>query len=367
MKSTFNISLVILFTCCSFMVLLTLGVFFAKFDNRVNVDLYLDSNYQVVSMSPGIIPDAVINVIGDDDDYNSGDEHGAIDRVLGNESIDTTHSWYSDHADTMEYLSANAVTSIEPVSPINQLRNKRILFYGTSFTRELYFETFRYLTYDGTMDVESKFIPSYTKELVVGKDACIELGDKATNLSVTDGDYACIKRDRTTRGCNHPGKAGVDIEKCGVPGYKQHTFNDTNTTIAFQFKTYVYTPEAETVTIPRMIENGPWDLIIFGSQEWGLNRHVNTTIHTHDVQSKYFLNEIIDKIDANKVFVYNIGYNDSTDSVYEAIISASKPEILVYNMRGIKDDARKNHVERGHGMSGIVTKRIVSDVLSTVL
>jgi hypothetical protein len=69
--------------------------------------------------------------------------------------------------------------------------------------------------------------------------------------------------------CDNNTLHGVDIDSCGMPhNLTQHSLAEYNITVHFQFKTYLYTPEADRRVLAHLAQMPRFDLLVLGSAEW---------------------------------------------------------------------------------------------------
>lgn len=204
---------------------------------------------------------------------------------------------------------------------------KTVVFIGTSFTRAIFFECIKLVNH-GNLEEEDKYIPSYTIPHAPG--------------------------------CNLPGKAGVDLGACGAPGFKVVENDDYR--FIFHFKTYLYTPWADSVMLGRInteLGGQPADLMVLGSAEWGTNKYINN-VTTRDAQVAHFHDDFLVKIDAKKrLFIYNNGYNRSTKAMWE--FYRRLPNWSIYDMAPLLQEMVG--ISTGHGYYGYGTRKIFSHIL----
>lgn len=108
---------------------------------------------------------------------------------------------------------------------------KTVVFVGTSFTRSIFFESMKFVHNKEELDEDEKHIPSYTIQHAPG--------------------------------CNLPGKAGVDLARCGPPGFRVEENNEYR--FIYHFKTYLYTPWADSLMLNRInhvLGDTPADLVV---------------------------------------------------------------------------------------------------------
>ena len=78
----------------------------------------------------------------------------------------------------------------------------------------------------------------------------------------------CIHKLNTGSGCNLPGPAGIQLDKCGRPMNQTRHFEQSNTTIHYQFKTYAKTPVMDGLVFQELATQH-WDYLMLGGGEWG--------------------------------------------------------------------------------------------------
>jgi hypothetical protein len=231
-----------------------------------------------------------------------------------------------------EGLSAEVIELLAPtveLAAATPTKPRTIVFVGTSFTRAIYFEGMKLVLGQDELSEEDKRIPSYTVE---------------------------------HSGCNLPGKAGVDLDMCGPPGFK--VVQNDQFRLIFHFKTYLYTPWADGLMlskITRELAGQPADLLVLGSAEWGTNKYLKN-VTSRDEQAEVFFKETISKIPAKRrLFVYNFGYNRSTKALYDVV--ARFTEWLIYDMSPLKKEMGQKGIITGHGYAGYGTEKMFEFIL----
>jgi len=207
-----------------------------------------------------------------------------------------------------------------------------IAFWGTSYARAIYFSLFEMLS-ERKMTEEEKFIPSYENQK-----------ERGCNLN------------------NHgTGRAGVDSEMCGWPGFKSVRIGRFRLT--FQFKTYLYTPEADAVAVQNL--NGledPIDVLVLGSAEWGKNPFLPHMDYAEQVRRFYIESFKEVKARMHRVFVYDYGFNRSTKHMWD--LYSTLDDMVIFNMKEIIHKARSESQEMSHGFFGWPTQVIANFTLA---
>lgn len=211
-------------------------------------------------------------------------------------------------------------------------RQKVVVFTGTSFTRAVFFEAMRHVLGRETLTEDEMYIPSYYKS--------------TANVN-----------------CNLPGKAGVDLQVCGMPGFK--VVENENFKFIYQFKTYTYTPGADSIAKQRILDAlGPWtaaDLLVVGSAEWGHNRYLHNVTDRYD-QARQYYRETASKIPAKRRMFYNVNnYNRSTKAMEKFYRQLKDWE--VFDMGPTIQKIRQNNIPSGHGFAGWGTKEVFKHIL----
>lgn len=209
-------------------------------------------------------------------------------------------------------------------------RKKTVVFIGTSFTRSIFFESIKLVHNKDELDEDEKYIPSYTIPHAPG--------------------------------CNLPGKAGVDLNRCGPPGFRVEE-NDEYRFI-YHFKTYLYTPWADSVMLGRInhvLGNTPADLVVLGSAEWGTNKYLKN-VTTREDQVVHFHDDFLVHLPANKrLFIYNTGYNRSTKTMWKYYKNMTGWS--VYDMAPLLREMGSSK-RGGHGYYGYGTQVMFKHVMS---
>lgn len=245
--------------------------------------------------------------------------------------------------------------------PRNQLmkclNKKRIMFLGTSYLREIYFETVKILENTDALGAKRRFIPSYHLELSKNVSTCDS--KRIMKDEIDDSSWCLIGSKR----CNLPGPAGVNLDLCGMPHNKTEVVG-LDTTLHFQFKTYLHTPEADKRVADFIKSQEKFDLFVIGSAEWGSNKFIKTN---YTEQAQRYVKTIISALDDDTpvIFFYNNGYNKSSKYLFEAL--KMYPQVSVFDMKNIKKDISKLGITpNGHGFKGPVTQVLGHVVLDSI-
>jgi len=237
---------------------------------------------------------------------------------------------------------------------LESLRGKRIIFYGTSFMRELYFETLSLLQ-NSEPTSPQKFIPSY--------DSSITRDKNCTSKRVLPGGY-CVQPKPGTKICNLPGPAGINLKRCGAPHNGMFYSREFDVTIYFQFKTYLYTPEADDIVLEHLKRN-KYEFMVLGSAEWGKNKHTYKNM-SYDEQAKNFYDRLFSVFKGKRMYVYH-KYNTSTEAqrkYIRSLISGGDSSTLFVDMTPFVKSADKLHLKpNGHGFSGPRTNATMRTML----
>ena len=232
---------------------------------------------------------------------------------------------------------------------LEAMRGKRMFFYGTSFLREIYFEFVKLLLDVSDLSAESKFIPSSRGKLYKGKEEC-EKRKRKTHTNDATGEIFCVT---PSNGCNLPGPAGIDLKKCGMPANRTEYSKEYDITMHFQFKTYIYTDEADRKVNKHIKESKSYDYMFLGSCEWGRNR-ISKPELGYEEQHRRFLEPLFNVFKGLTVYSYSRGYNKSTKKQHEAImrrIEGGDNTILVYDT-GFVANSGDRSIPDGHGHAG---------------
>ena len=210
---------------------------------------------------------------------------------------------------------------------VTRSTKKVVVFIGTSFTRAIFFEGIKMVR--GELGEDDKYIPSYTVPHAPG--------------------------------CNLPGKAGVDLVKCGAPGYS--VVENDDYLLIYHFKTYLYTPWADGVMVQRIkdeLGDRSVDLLVLGSAEWGTNKYLKN-VTTREAQVAHFHDDFLVQLPATKrLFIYNNGYNRSTKAMWEFYRKLA--EWSIYDMGPLLREMAG--IRTGHGYYGYGTRKMFKHVTS---
>jgi len=243
----------------------------------------------------------------------------------------------------------NDTKHIVPTIP-NCLKGKQIFMTGTSYTRSIYSSIHHILTGVPYNRTGSKIIGlgSYKSHIV---HTC---ADHKILGYERDGTPWCAVKD-TPINCNLPGPAGIDLKKCGVPSFGG--FKVKNLNVDYQFKTYIFTEEADYITLDR-ISKGKYDLIIAGGGEWGRNLS-DKRYETHDEQAEKYV-EMLSNIKVPIIWYYNSGYNRSVKALMKAV---KRQGIPVMDIKQIVHE--HYNVQKGHGYLGTITDKAAHIMLQS--
>lgn len=216
-----------------------------------------------------------------------------------------------------------------PRSGLRPPRKKTVVFVGTSYTRAIFFEAIKLVRQKDELDDDDMYIPSYTIQHAPG--------------------------------CNLPGKAGVDLVKCGPPGFR--VVENDEYRFIYHFKTYLYTPWADGLMLDRITQElagDVADLLVLGSAEWGTNKYL-TNVTSREGQVEQFYNDYLSKIPSlQRIFIHNDGYNRSTKAMWDFYQRATSWS--VYEMAPLLREMKQ--MKTGHGYYGYGTRIMFSHLMN---
>jgi hypothetical protein len=275
------------------------------------------------------------------------------------------------------------------------LRDGRIFMAGTSYQRNMYWAAAKLLKHNAYLDEAFRMLSPSPLSLAYGERLCSNDPLAIVRGTAASGDVYCYKVSALTN-CR-PGllrsSRGVDVDKCGMPLNSTFHSSELNSTIHFQFKTVLDTPQVD-VEIANQITSHPYDSAILGSGEWGrlqkqfqhddgqrihpalVPRDVNTSnLDLHAVQAARYLSRILPALESSAVVVLaycNVDFNRSSrewcnvSKRAHAQYMAGKLNVPVLTFDGIGvmlhnyNHLRLEHPDLphpGHGYEGPVTEQ----------
>jgi hypothetical protein len=262
------------------------------------------------------------------------------------------------------------------------LRDRRLYFMGTSFTRELRNSVLTILQ-GFPVTLEQVWVPSYALELVTDASECARL-NPGKDVDLHRGQPFCArKRAGSKISCNLPGPAGIDLVGCDLPWNRSDLVTEgcDGVSVHFQFKTYVNTREADAVVLDRWSRLPAPDLIVLGSAEWGVTgwqRRAKDGKWVEDeppprneAVDEYFRSVVQAYPRTRKLHTSNPGYNRSSKSMSEWIKArmATDPTFLMLNVdkfAGAKRDSHAHEMRDGHGHEGPIVDAMAWSLLLTL-
>jgi hypothetical protein len=149
----------------------------------------------------------------------------------------------------------------------------RVVFYGSSHLRELHYEIVRWHLGlpIGMGNAERMNIKN--EDSVAFASSATDLKDDLPREVKMVGCRSCNESRGDCAGCDNRrfGRPldGVDMEVCGLPGYR--VVEELSDTVAIGFKTYIHTPLTEALLIERLHRDGLQkpDVLVLDCGVWG--------------------------------------------------------------------------------------------------
>jgi hypothetical protein len=265
------------------------------------------------------------------------------------------------------------------------LRNRRIYLLGTSYQRIMFIDLLRILHLP--IPAAAVFVSSVENRAVYGKDCELHyphprkdwtLHRDAPNIEEVVEEKPCFFARNETICSYTSGLNGFTEDTCGWPSRREFIAG-LNTTVVYQFKTYVRTPPLDGIIRKDLKQNGPWDVVYISGGEWGISGkysslHFNIGTRTHlDLAHEYFDDVLGDDnpLQANNHFGIVIsrchaGGNRSCRAMCDAAMRESRKILQFYDEVIVGLIERQSAFAKKHGYDGPYSEYFSRGVFATL-
>jgi hypothetical protein len=260
------------------------------------------------------------------------------------------------------------------------LRDRRLYFMGTSFTRELRNSVLTILQ-GFPVTLEQVWVPSYALELVTNASECAQLSPD--QLQHHRERPFCSRSVAKIRNCNLPGPAGVNLDACGLPMNRSDLVTEAcdGVLVHYQFKTYINTPEADAAVLEHWSRLPAPDFIVLGSAEWGVTnwerrpldgKFVVGEMPPYDKAVNDYFQRVVQAFPrTRKLHTSNARYNRSSKSMSEwiKVRLATDPTFLLLEVDKFANAKRGDDGDKmpdGHGHEGPIVDAMAWSLLLTL-
>jgi len=257
------------------------------------------------------------------------------------------------------------------------LRGKRVFMTGTSWHRTLFWSLIRLIQPNPHTPIPPNLMLISSGEALVRKvghgESCNSTNPRPDGFEVHPLPWASSTEQGTEclllkdGMCKHPGPAGIDIRRCGMPQSGTWMSPDwVNATVHYQFKTYIRSPPVDTL-IRSQLASHKWDLVWLSSGEWGaVYAPVNKDAgNAADAANAFLSHGIADVFKGWVVVNGNPSYNQAIRDFLDTARRRSD-RILVFDESTIVKAGRAQSITEGHGYLGAVADTFTRAIFASL-
>ena len=271
-------------------------------------------------------------------------------------------------------LAAKLYNAATPERTRECLRNKRIYMTGTSFHRSMFWSVIKHLRkepYDAEIPERLRMVASSPKsiKLVQRGPVCHLPSNKTFKVhpvpwETVHNDSCLVVHDE---GCNYPGPAGIDLERCGMPmSGEWRSDPDLNITVHYQFKTFVRAPPVDNL-IFKTLKHSHWDLVWLSTGEWGSYKQEGPKWTKEEAVV------LMKRLQASFGGVVLLSGDSSYTAPCKFFIDAAREyaakhhsRMFVFEERDLVIAGKQKRVVEGHGHLGAITDAVVRGVFGVL-